>query len=132
MFKSSRILSVMFVASIVRKKRYSLLEYLGAIILAFGLITFTLGDVIASPQFNFLGVTLVLCALISDGLCGNYQEIVMHKYQLSNHEMVIYPYGIGGLMLFFYLNTTGEFSDALEFVLSNNAVFYAILVTYKK
>lgn len=104
MFKSARVLSVMIVSTFMRHIRYTILEYFGAILLTIGLITFTFGDVMASLDFNILGflfvhyfdeiwqiwigVVLVCLALLFDGLCGNYQEMMLHYYLPTNDEMV--------------------------------------------
>lgn len=61
-----------FIPSLRRK--YSLDEYIFAIMLVVGLIIFTLADAKTSPNFHVLGVMMVSGALIFYAFLGNLQE----------------------------------------------------------
>lgn len=58
------------------RRRYSLHEYLSAILLVFGLILFTLADAQTSPNFSIMGVIMIVGALIMDAFVGNFQEAI--------------------------------------------------------
>ena len=58
------------------RRRYSLLEYVSAIMLVLGLVTFTLADARTSPNFSIMGVVMVMGALVLDAFVGNFQEAI--------------------------------------------------------
>lgn len=58
------------------RRRYSILEYVSAVLLVLGLVTFTLADAHTSPNFSIMGVVMVVGALILDSFVGNFQEAI--------------------------------------------------------
>lgn len=58
------------------RRKYSILEYVSAVLLVLGLVTFTLADAQTSPNFSTIGVVMVVGALILDAFVGNLQEAI--------------------------------------------------------
>lgn len=79
MFKSSKVIPVMVVGTLVWKKHYTLAQYLSATVLILGLITFTLADKAVTPNFDMFGVFVVCCSLTADAFIGNVQESVFSQ-----------------------------------------------------
>ncbi|KAH9297524.1 hypothetical protein KI387_029206, partial [Taxus chinensis] len=78
MFKSTKVLPVMIMGAFIPglRRKYSLEEYISAILLVVGLIIFTLADAQTSPNFHVLGVIMVCGALVMDAFLGNLQEAI--------------------------------------------------------
>uniref|UniRef100_A0A2P2JU29 UDP-galactose/UDP-glucose transporter 2 n=1 Tax=Rhizophora mucronata TaxID=61149 RepID=A0A2P2JU29_RHIMU len=78
MFKSTKVLPVMVMGAFIPglRRKYSLLEYISALLLVVGLILFTLSDAQTSPNFSIVGVLMISGALSLDSLMGNLQEAI--------------------------------------------------------
>ncbi|MBA0665275.1 hypothetical protein Goklo_005157, partial [Gossypium klotzschianum] len=74
----SWVLPVMIMGAFVPglRRKYSLHEYLSALLLVVGLILFTLADSQTSPNFSIIGVIMISGALIMDAFLGNFQEAI--------------------------------------------------------
>ena len=73
-----QVLPVMIMGAFVPglRRKYSILEYVSAVLLVLGLVTFTLADAQTSPNFSTIGVVMVVGALILDSFVGNLQEAI--------------------------------------------------------
>lgn len=58
------------------RRKYSLQEYISAVLLVIGLILFTLADAHTSPNFSVIGVVMVSGSLVMDAFLGNLQEAI--------------------------------------------------------
>ncbi|KAJ8766209.1 hypothetical protein K2173_021726 [Erythroxylum novogranatense] len=78
MFKSTKVLPVMVMGAFIPglRRKYSLNEYISALLLVVGLILFTLADAQTSPNFSIIGVLMISGALLLDSLMGNFQEAI--------------------------------------------------------
>jgi adenosine 3'-phospho 5'-phosphosulfate transporter B3 len=88
LFKSAKLLPVMFASVLINRTRFLAMEYLSALGLLAGLVAFTLTDARVSPSFDMLGVALICLALIADALIGNLQEKMFRQFQCSGAEMM--------------------------------------------
>jgi len=75
---TEQVLPVMIMGAFVPglRRRYSVVEYVSAIMLVLGLVTFTLADAQTSPNFSIMGVVMVVGALVLDAFVGNLQEVI--------------------------------------------------------
>lgn len=73
-----QVLPVMIMGAFVPglRRKYSILEYVSAVMLVLGLVTFTLADAQTSPNFSSIGVVMVVGALVLDSFVGNLQEAI--------------------------------------------------------
>lgn len=58
------------------RRKYSVHEYISAVLLVAGLILFTLADAQTSPNFSLIGILMISGALIMDAFLGNFQEAI--------------------------------------------------------
>lgn len=68
MFKSTKVLPVMVMGAFIPglRRKYSVHEYISAVLLVAGLILFTLADAQTSPNFSLIGILMISGALIMD------------------------------------------------------------------
>lgn len=58
------------------RRKYPAHEYISALLLVIGLILFTLADANSSPNFNVIGIVMIVSALVMDSFLGNFQEAI--------------------------------------------------------
>ncbi|KAL0312667.1 UNVERIFIED_CONTAM: UDP-galactose/UDP-glucose transporter 4 [Sesamum radiatum] len=99
MFKSTKVLPVMVMGAFIPglRRKYPLHEYISAILLVVGLILFTLADANTSPNFNVIGVVMIVGALVMDSF-GNLQEAIFtmnpETTQMQNKKVIMgSPFG---------------------------------------
>jgi len=129
LFKSSRVISVMIGGIFILGKRYSFKEYLGVLLLAIGLVIFTLGDITLLPSFDPFGVILVFLSLVMNSFEGNMQEKVMCEYKTTENEVLFFGYGFGALQIFPYILLNGEFIEGISFCYQNHYVLLQVGAT---
>lgn len=115
MFKSTKVLPVMIMGAFVPglRRRYSILEYVSAVLLVLGLVTFTLADAHTSPNFSIMGVVMVVGALILDSFVGNFQEAIFTINPATTQlEMLFCSTAVGLPFLIPPMLITGEFFRA--------------------
>jgi len=127
LFKSSRVIGVMIGGIFILGKRYHPKEYLGVLLLAVGLIVFTLGDIQLLPAFNPIGIVLVIFSLVMNSFEGNMQEKGLSHYKATENEMVIWVYGFGALQILPFLLLNGELLEGFAFCRGHLFVFGEIL-----
>ena len=75
-FKCCKPLPVMIGSIVIQRKRYSLINGAGAVLICLGLILYLLADSSTSLEFNSMGVLLILLALCADAVIGKQ---LLHK-----------------------------------------------------
>mmetsp|Transcript_37076 Transcript_37076/g.56964 ORF Transcript_37076/g.56964 Transcript_37076/m.56964 type:complete len:373 (+) Transcript_37076:56-1174(+) len=73
-FRSSKLIPTMIVASILNKKVFSSVEYLCAFSVCSGLILFAAADWTLSPSYNPIGLALLFISVCADAIVPNAQE----------------------------------------------------------
>uniref|UniRef100_A0A6U4D8T4 Sugar phosphate transporter domain-containing protein n=1 Tax=Phaeomonas parva TaxID=124430 RepID=A0A6U4D8T4_9STRA len=116
LFKSSRVVCTILVGVLYWKRRYAATDYIVAFLMVFGLIIFVTADIESSPEFNPLGVGLILCALFIDSFMVNFQEIIMRRFNASHHELILYTYSWGSAFLLLLTLFTGNLWEGLRFL----------------
>ena len=81
----------MIMGLFILNKRYSVLDYLVALVFCFGLIVFTLADKAVSPEFDPYGIFLICLALIADAFIGNLQVWLFLVGNLFSGEFLVCP-----------------------------------------
>ena len=112
LFKSSKILPVMVMGTIILKKRYLPLEYACVVMMTLGLVLLNLSNTgRGSGRSNgdtHLGFVLVLLAVTCDAIIGNYQEKVFKVHKPSASESLLYTKSIGVVLSFLVCVVTGQ------------------------
>ncbi|GLG99768.1 Adenosine 3'-phospho 5'-phosphosulfate transporter 2 [Gryllus bimaculatus] len=114
-FKCCKLIPVLIGGIIIQQKRYGVLDFLAAGLMCVGLALFTLADSQISPNFSYMGVFMISCALLCDAAIGNFQEKSMKNYQATNCEVVLYSYSIGFVYLFFIMIFNGNLQKGITF-----------------
>ncbi|XP_065858160.1 UDP-galactose/UDP-glucose transporter 4 [Euphorbia lathyris] len=101
MFKSTKVLPVMLMGAFIPglRRKYSLHEYISALLLVVGLILFTLADAQTSPNFSIIGVLMICGALVMDSLMGNLQEAIFKMNPDTTQIEVLFCTTVVGLPL---------------------------------
>jgi len=131
-FKSSKVLPVMLVGAVMMGKRYSVAEVAAAALLAVGLSVFArgdTGDLSESPASSWLGVLLILGAVLADAFTANFEE--KHFFRLaepaSSAEVMYYLSFFSLLGSTALTLATGEMSPAALHSLDNPHVVPTIV-----
>ncbi|XP_042480464.1 UDP-galactose/UDP-glucose transporter 4-like [Macadamia integrifolia] len=130
MFKSTKVLPVMVMGAFIPglRRKYSVLEYVSALLLVVGLIIFTLADAHTSPNFSVIGVILVTGALIMDSFLGNFQEAIFTMNpETTQMEMLFCSTVVGLPFLIPPMVLTGELFKAWNSC-SQHPYVYGVLV----
>jgi adenosine 3'-phospho 5'-phosphosulfate transporter B3 len=127
-FKSLKLPVVMVGSLMMRGKKYSVAEYSASLLLAFSAALFSLGDNAVSPEFSYVGISMVLASLVGDSIHSNTQEEVLQKYEASNEEMMLYSNFLGGLLALVGISITGELQTALAFFSQEKWLYFALFL----
>ena len=89
----AQVLPVMVMGAFVPglRRKYSILEYVSAIMLVLGLVTFTLADAQTSPTFSPIGLVMVIGALVLDSFVGNLQEAIFTLNPATTQARIQWP-----------------------------------------
>ncbi len=109
MFKCCKLIPVLLGGILIQGKKFNVYDVTASIIMSIGLIFFTLADMKVQPDFELIGVVLILGALVADAAIGNVQEKQMKLHKASNVEVVFFSYSIG----FIYILIGEIFFDKL-------------------
>mmetsp|Transcript_42263 Transcript_42263/g.112847 ORF Transcript_42263/g.112847 Transcript_42263/m.112847 type:complete len:325 (+) Transcript_42263:169-1143(+) len=116
LFKSSRVIPTMLFGVVFYGKRYKLSEYGVMGVLVLGLVIFMGADATTSPDFDPIGVVLILASLMVDACIINLQEYMFNHFQSDEEEMIFMSYAGGSLVLLLICMATGEMSEGLAFI----------------
>lgn len=95
LLRSSRVVATMIGGIFILGKRFMVIEYVGVLLVAAGMVVFSSGDVNAAKagtEFSSLiiGVVLNIVSLAMNSFQDNYQEKGLHAMRLSENDMVRY------------------------------------------
>ncbi|KAK4389350.1 UDP-galactose/UDP-glucose transporter 2 [Sesamum angolense] len=130
MFKSTKVLPVMVMGAFIPglRRKYPLHEYISAMLLVVGLILFTLADANTSPNFNVIGVVMIVGALVMDSFLGNLQEAIFTMNpETTQMEMLFCSTVVGLPFLLMPMILTGELFRAWSSC-SEHPYVYGVLV----
>nr|XP_040583305.1 adenosine 3'-phospho 5'-phosphosulfate transporter 2-like isoform X2 [Lepeophtheirus salmonis] len=129
-FKSCKLIPVLIGGTIIQGKKYSSIDYLAALIMSIGLALFMTVDVRVNPNFNFIGVAMILTALIADAFLGNIQERTMRHFEATNSEMSFYTFSFGFLMLLISQMIFGDIPGTLQNFNANPLAIYGSIFMF--
>lgn len=116
LFKSSKIIVVMFSAMVILRKRFILEEYAAALLAVVGLYLFSRGNKlgvvdVADGADTTSGVAVLFCAVAAEALTSTMQEICLRGLQRPLAELMFVTNGIGAVLL---IAKSVHHGDALE------------------
>jgi adenosine 3'-phospho 5'-phosphosulfate transporter B3 len=119
LFKSSKLLPVMFVNVLWRKKKQSFLDQLAACVMVSGLLLFSHADHSVGVDISLVGLALLVASLFVDAFIGNIQEQVIEDHRIPMSEMTLWSHGIGSCVLLVICVFTGELLPGVSWLLNN-------------
>jgi adenosine 3'-phospho 5'-phosphosulfate transporter B3 len=125
-FKSLKLLTVMIGSVVWVGRRYSPPEYAATFLTVCSAALFGLGDVSASPKFEYLGIVIVLLSLVGDSLHSNSQETLLQDHKASIRETMVYSNLFSAMCCFIVCLLNGELVAALAFCRANPVVWVLI------
>jgi solute carrier family 35 (adenosine 3'-phospho 5'-phosphosulfate transporter), member B3 len=88
-FRSSKLIPTMIIASIIHRQVFTILEYLCAVAACTGLVMFAAADWDLSPSFHPIGILLISASVCADAVLPNAQE-KLFKQGSSRLEVTFY------------------------------------------
>lgn len=133
-FKSLKLIAVMFGSILLLKKKFIIKEYISAAFMVVAAILFLLGDFSTMPVFNMFGVLIVLLSLVGDALHANSQELVIGTYGASIGELLIYTNAWAFVLCLAISIVVGELGPFFSYLLNHMIVgpllFLRVLTTF--
>ena len=132
-FKSCKLVCVMFGSTLIMGKVYSRFEYFIALGLVFGMILFSIGDMHSTlpsltNDFTVLaGISILLLALCFDSMLGNFQEKVQKSKVCDELDLMYVQSLVGTALLLTWTTVSGEFAEGIEQCLSDTRVTIVLL-----
>lgn len=135
LFKSSKILPVMLMGTIILRKRYKAVEYVCVLMITLGLFFLN-----SSSKSNHrangnetdtsLGFLLISAALLCDALIGNVQEKVFKLYSPSTSENLFYTKFYGMLLAFVVCTLQGQLVHMFTIIQRPKVMLYLLLFCF--
>jgi adenosine 3'-phospho 5'-phosphosulfate transporter B3 len=116
-FKSCKILPVMAGGLILLNKHYSSPEYAAAILMTVGLMTFSLADAEAYPDYDIMGLVCCSTSLICEAFVGNLQERALKRSSVAT--LTFFQNLNCGLVVLVLCIVNGELRDGVDFLVTN-------------
>ena len=132
LFKSSKILPVMLMGTVILRKRYRLIEYVCVLMITAGLFFLNSssksnhhanGNEVDTP----LGFILICSALMCDALIGNVQEKVFKQYNPSTSENLYFTKFYGMILSFIVCGFQGQLVHAPVIIQRPKILLYLFL-----
>ncbi|MES1918765.1 hypothetical protein MHBO_000675 [Bonamia ostreae] len=124
-FKSLKLLSIMFVGYFVLHNKPNCKETSAACLLATSCVLFTLGDMDISPSFSFFGLVIVLLSLVGDAFHTNFQEKGL-KNGVTVSEILMFSNFFAFLQTFVIAVWTREIAVGFEYC-SHKPLIYLLI-----
>lgn len=129
LFKSSKLVPTMTMGTVMQGRRYSGLEYVAALGLIAGATLFILGDAETKPDFEVIGVVLIVCGVCADAATSNYEEREFFRVAepASQPEVMTFASLFGSLWALLLLLPSSELGEALAHSAENPSVVPLLL-----
>jgi len=131
-FKSAKLLPVMFFSLITLGKQYTSRQWLSAGALVLGIIIFSLGEAVHNLRFQTKGLPLITLAVCIDAFTGNYEE--KNFFKKNNpcpvHDVICFSSFFSSILGIAYLALSGGSSlKAIEYFLMHPSALLKILLS---
>ncbi|ETO16047.1 UDP-galactose transporter [Reticulomyxa filosa] len=131
-FKSMKLLAVLFGSVCALHKSFHTIEIVGHICMVLAACLFALADNQANTNFNPFGVFLVLSRswifFLADSIHANCQEVALRVNHSSFNEVMFYSNAIAALLSALICCVTGEMTKALIASFENPVLWLLFLV----
>lgn len=127
--KSSKIVPVMLMGTLLSGKRYPWYEYGVAVVITIGVSVFMLSQSTSSggeKTTQFSGIVLMGGYLMSDSFTSQWQDVLFKEYELSSYQMMFGINAFSSIFTLLSLLSSGELFQSLEFLLANDMIIWHI------
>lgn len=115
--KSSKMIPVMLMGIVIRKRRYSMREFICVFMVSAGVALFSWKSKSSKVPSSPLGFALLFASLFMDGVTGPLQERLIANFNPSTHQLMFWQNFTSVAWLAVALLITGEGASALNFVM---------------
>mmetsp|Transcript_4696 Transcript_4696/g.6099 ORF Transcript_4696/g.6099 Transcript_4696/m.6099 type:complete len:367 (-) Transcript_4696:207-1307(-) len=129
-FRSSKLIPTMIMASFMHKKVFSSVEYLCASCICLGLVLFAAADWELAPSFHPIGLVLVTLSVFSDAILPNAQERLFGM-GASRLEVILFTNIFALICYTVSTLLSGDLIGVMNLVASDRrlAMYYLIYIT---
>lgn len=128
LFKSSKIVTVMLLGTLLFRKRYLLVEYSYMLLTCGGLVIFFLATSSAALESSLIGAALLVAAVLTDSMLPNVQQRLLQDLRRPKAEVVYHTNWISALLTLAYISFTGELGAAIAFLRLRRRVAMLLLL----
>ncbi|RYG96097.1 hypothetical protein EON65_54940, partial [archaeon] len=132
-FKSIKILPVMFMGRVLKGTKYETAEYIEAGVITCGVTMFSLSKaswVAATPEYEFYGICLLCLYVMADSFTSQWQSKVYKDYNKVDSFQMMYGVNVSAsIITCFALVFSGELTLAIEFLQHNPLALYYNIIT---
>ena len=128
LFKSSKIVTVMLLGTLLFRKRYLLVEYSYMLLTCGGLVVFFLATSSAALESSLIGAALLVAAVLADSMLPNVQQRLLQDLRRPKAEVVYHTNWISALLTLGYISFTGELGAAIAFLRVRRRVAMLLLL----
>ena len=126
LFKSSKIVTVMLLGTLLFRKVYAAAEYAYMALVVLGLAAFTLANSSAGSGSSLVGVALLTLAVLCDSLVPNVQQTLLRTR--PKQELIFHTNWVSALLTLGYMTATGEVFAAVHYLARHRRVLGLLLV----
>jgi len=117
-FRSCKLIPTMLMATFINEQSFKPVQYLAAVAICIGLVTYAAADMELSPSFNPFGLILVTLSVCADAVLPNAQQ-AMFESGTSRSEVTYFTNVYVLVAMSVSLLVSGEFSALLTFARSS-------------
>ncbi len=129
-FKSSKLFIVMIASAIFLQRRYTLLQYMAAVLVVAGVTTFSLGDSSATTSTTLLGCLLITLSLFADTAVSTSQEKSLKVFGRHQDEILFVSNSVAVVPMLLITFLAGEFGAAIEAFSRNRDLIFIVFMTH--
>lgn len=133
-FKSTKIIPVMLMGTVLKGTKYSTAEYLEALGITVGVTIFSLSksnwSSSSTAAYEVLGFLLLCCYVVSDSFTSQWQSKLYKDYGKVDHFQMMYGVNVSSIIITsLALLLSGEVFTVIEFMRYNPLALYYNIVT---
>eukprot|EP01039_Chlorochromonas_danica_P010651 gene10651-11811_t len=129
-FRSCKLIPTMLIASIYNHKKVHWFEFMFGAFISFGMIMFAAADFQVYPNFNFIGIVLVVVSVVADAFLPNFQERVFDQGS-SRLEVTFYTNVLCLTFMTIAFTASGDLPLAFAYATANpHALFLLVVYTF--
>lgn len=128
--KCAKMIPVMIWGSLIGSKKYSVVEYIVAVVVTIGATLFLLGGDLskgsahADKSTSVYGLVLMVGYLGFDGFTSTFQSMLFSNYKMSTYNQMMYVNLCSAILSLCALLSSGQFFPSLSFSMRHPSLWY--------